>query len=495
MVFGMAVGATAKPLEVKSENFIFYGDVSEKSAITLIEGLEEYREIILTLFQVDPVPETMPIKVIGVPSPDKVEKLTGWKNSSGVYVTTMEGPLFILSSKGGFRPGKPASRIAYHEYAHHLVANYTNQFYPKWFNEGFAEYLSTFEVNKKGVVSIGLPNDSRGYALNQKNWIPMDVFVRAVRQYPYANTADKDTRNIQSLFYSQSWLAVHYIQSTPGMNDKFNKYLRLINQTTVPNNAFEQGFGMSPDEFGELLRAYFKKNRFLTSRITLKDSYVPKKAEVREISKVELNLRLGDSSRFFSRKNSPSEYASELLDKVEASGGLKGELATTRAYIALRNKEYSKALSYAEDAVRFLPDDPKANTVLGAAYLEQYEENNDADQLKRARKALKHAMRQNPDFVHAHYLYAKSYHDERSTSPSKQAIASAESALLYYRAQHFMGANLEMATVLLNSDDASLAVPALQRVLARGRLPSMRRFAEQQIQRLKAKQARTGSNN
>jgi len=52
-----------------------------------------------------------------------------------------------------------------------------------------------------------------------------------------------------------------------------------------------------------------------------------------------------------------------------------------------------------------------------------------------------------------------------------------------------------MATVLLNSDDASLAVPALQRVLARGRLPSMRRFAEQQIQRLKAKQARTGSNN
>ena len=493
ILMGMIGIASAKPIEVRSENFVFYGDTSEKSAVTLIEGLEEYREIIFTLFQTEPGPETIPVKVIGVASPEKVGEITGRENASGVYVTTLEGPLFILSSKGGFRSGKPARQIALHEYTHHLIANYTNQHYPTWFNEGFAEYLSTFDVSKKGVVSIGLPNDGRAYALTQKKWFPMDRFVGAIRNYPYNNASDRNTRNVQSLFYSQSWLAVHYIQSTSGMSDKFKAYLKLINSADVPEDAFEQGFGMTPDEFGDRLRAYFKANRFLTSRITLKESYIPKKAKVREISKAELQFHQADASRFFSGSKEPSEYVTKLLAKAQADPQLSGDVALTQAFYAFKNDKLSEALSLAQTAVQKAPDDPRANVAVGAVSLELYERLGGSEHLTRARKVLKHAMRQDPDYVYAHYLYAKSYFITKSRSPSKQAVASAESALLYYRAKRFMGESLEMATVLMHTDNYRSALPTFIQVQKWGRYPRMRRFAERQIKEIEARESRNAS--
>ena len=484
LILALVGAALAKPIEVKSENFVFYGDTSEKNAVALVETLEEYRAIILTLFKANEFPEGMRVKVIGVSSSKKVEELTGRKNASGIYISNLEGPLFILSSEGGFKKGRPASQIALHEYTHHLIANYTERHYPVWFNEGFADYLSTFEVDKKGQVSIGLPNNGRAYALTRKNWFPMDVFVGAIHDYPFKNVSGRQTDDAQSLFYSQSWLAVHYIQSTPEMNDKFKRYLEIVNQTSVPKDAFEQGFGMTPDEFGELLRAYFKRNKFLTSRFTLKDSYVKKSVVVNKISKAELNFRRADAGRQFGSSQDVSGKIFELLNKSESNPALKGEATVTRAQIAFQNEEYDKALALAEEAVKLTPGDYKANAVLGAILVEKYDRFGGSEHLTRARNVLKRSLKANPDYVHAHYLYAKTYHASRSTSPSKQAVASAESALLYYRAQRFFGPALQMATVITHSDKPEMALPTLKKISRWGHTPSMRRFADRQLRLL-----------
>ena len=474
LVFAMPV--LAKPIEVKSENFIFYGDVSEKSAISLIEGLEEYREIIFTLLNTEAHPEVIPVKIIAVRSPERVAELTGSAGAGGVYVSNLEGPVFVLNSKGGFRQGKPARQIALHEYTHHLLAGYTNEFYPRWYNEGFAEYLSTFEVSKKGVISIGLPNDGRAYALTNKSWIPMDVFVGAVRKYPYPNSDKRSVQRMQSLFYSQSWLAVHYIQSTKGYPEKFIAYLKLLNQFDAPADAFEQSFEMTPEAFGEILKAYFKKNRYLTSRITLRETYVPATPSVRKIEEAELAFQIGDAARHFRRRKDEGAFVLEKFDEALDEGGDSARISATKALMALRADDRANAKDLAEAAFRENPNSLKANLAMGAVLLDKYQAEGGPENLKQARARLKAAMRLDPNYIYAHYLYARTYYVTHA-DPSRQAVASAKEALRYYRSERFLGSNLEMASVLLNADEYSEARRVFEQATIWAPSPRLRRHA------------------
>ena len=73
------------------------------------------------------------------------------------------------------------------------------------------------------------------------------------------------------MFYAQSWLAVHYLQSTPGMGKKFGQYMKLLKTGVKSVDAFETAFEMTPDEFGKVLRSYYKANRYNYATVELLD--------------------------------------------------------------------------------------------------------------------------------------------------------------------------------------------------------------------------------
>ncbi len=484
LLWGLSTFATAKPIEVKSENFIFYGDVSESSALSLIKGLEEYRSVIMALVQMEPGPEAVPIRIYGVKKPEDVTDITGSVGAAGVYITTLEGPVFVLSSQGGFRRGKQAMAIALHEYTHHLIANYTNRIYPRWYNEGIADYLSTFSMNKKGEVTIGFPLEMRAYALSQKNWIPMDTFVSAVRNYPFPNDGSRAADNVRSLFYGQSWLAVHYLQSTPAMNAKFNQYLNMINTFDTPVDAFETSFGMTPNDFGEALRDHFKDNRFLTSKITLKDDHTVDDPLVRKMTKSEMNFHKGEAARMFSLSRDRTEQALEFLEKASEEPGLSDRIQASKAMIAIQKQEWDQAIEYGRAAA----EAPQAGSFALTSYANALlQKARDADvgraPLDEARSVLTRALRQNPDNVYAHYLYATSF-DIRRDPLTPQALESAKSALSYYRAEQFMGTNLELASVLVNAGEYGPVRPVLARIAAWGPTPGVRQFANRTLREL-----------
>jgi len=129
---------------------------------------------------------------------------------------------------------------------------------------------------------------------------------------------------------------------------------------------------------------------------------------------------------------------------------------------------YSKALAQA-------PKDEMVNLITGTVLIYKYEngENVGANNIKLARKHLMRAMRANPDNIGAHYLYAKSFHLTGDT-PSAQALASAETALDYYRSINFVDSNLMLASLLIKGGKDELAHPVIDKAIIWGHTASIR---------------------
>lgn len=477
------MSANAKTIEVRSENFVFVGDVKEKDAKALVTELEQYRSAILTLYRVNPTREPMPVRIYGVRGSSKVEKLTGIAEIEGAYVTTIEGPVFVLNARAGFRRGNQARKIALHEYTHHLLANYTNNIYPRWYNEGLANYLATFEINKNGQWEVGRPFKQYAYALSAKKWMSMQTITNSVLSYPFKTYERAPRQRIgpSDFYYAQSWLAVHYIQSVKGEGEKMHAYLALLNSGVKSESAFVQAFGRTPEEFEVLLKAYFKRNQYSILKLSPRYDIQTKPFKVRELSDGMAKFHKAEAMRSFSesKKIKPEDVLAQY-QKAEGIFGKNADILAARANIYSRQKKFDQALEAALTAKKLAPESVFVNRTLGLIYLYKNTQKGtppDRQEILQARKYLRHAMLANADDVSTHYHYVKTFYALRET-PSAQAKASAEFALDYYKDINFVSRNLTLASVLIKGGKYEQARKAADKALVWSSRPKVRKRAQ-----------------
>lgn len=481
----LSPAAEAKPIKVTSENFEFYGDTSEKSAISLVESLEAYRAILFSLYKIDPGPEYIPVKIYGFKTQSRIEALTGMSNIGGLYTTTIEGPVFLLTTEGGFKKGKAASRIAYHEYTHHVLSSVASKTYPVWYNEGFADYVSTFEYNPKNrEYKIGLPSNNNAWSLSANEWIPYAGITQSVLKYPFKSSGSKANSRLQALFYAQSWLAAHYIQSSPSYSAKLNDYIKVINTPDAPDNAFETAMGISLEDFEKELKAYHKANRYGYAKAILDDGIDIPKATAEKMTKAELKYRYGEAMRQMINTKKGRALAKIYFDEAEEKLGKTAQILSSRAMLAYQNNKLEEALTFAKSAYEKDPNSRHVQRILGMIELDNYLKlGAQSGSLDKARKHLMFALRAYPDDATAHYYFALSFSNGYDT-PSKQAVASAQSALEYYKDLNFLHTNLELARILAKGGKKQLALPVYERVLVWAQDHSLRSFAENEIKYL-----------
>jgi hypothetical protein len=473
-----AVPVSAAWTEAKSENFIFVGDVSEKRAKLIVSELEEYRSTIFNLFKWGAETELMPVRVYAVEDSKDIEDITGNEWASGIYTSSSEGPVFIISVKGGFRKNSPARNTAYHEYTHHLINMYSGGIYPQWYNEGMAEYLSTFDASNSKLIKIGLPNKYRSFALSRRQWLDTSLIVNSVRAYPWRNGGGNSAAIDQ--FYAQAWLATHYIQSHPEMTDKLVKYISLINSEFRPAQAFDKAFGMSPAEFETLLKKYYKDNRYMSLRVKLDEGYAPEAVTTRRLSKGERYFHFAEAIRRYGRNKQAYERAETYYQKSLAEDGPKAQIAASQALVALGLEKEDSAKTYAKTALAAAPDDPRVLHIAGHIGVHTFKDtglNSSEAQLKKARKDLINAMKANPQNVQAHYDYVMSFFYS-GQKLNAQAKASATEVLYYYRGRSFIDHNLPIAQLLLEAGEYEDALPVFQRATVWSDARSNRRMAE-----------------
>jgi len=473
MVFvTLSTTSIAKPLQVQSDNFTFIGDVREKDARELVLELEQYRSAILQLLGVTPALEPIRVRIYAAKSAKELRLLTGMQGIGGVYKTTMDGPIFILNAKKGFSRGNNARHIAIHEYTHHLLAAYTSDFYPRWYNEGYANYFATFEINKKGELVIGRPYDPYAYALSQSSWMPTDVLVNSIRNYPF-RAGSKPPKGIsdQQRFYAQAWLAVHYLQSNRGIGKKTAKYIEYLNSENRPADAFQKAFEFSPAEFHKKLKAYYKKNQFSVFKVNSTFDMDTNPFQTTILTKNDLEFHRAEAMRFFSGPNVSSDAMISQYDKAIKKLGNNAQILAAKAELNARKEEWDKSISLIDQALELDGENGNINKIAGLILVHK---NRKADvpnkeEIEKARKYLKAALIADGDDIHAHFTYALSFQILKD-KPNGQAVASAKSTLTYYRALEFVESNLSMSAVLLAADEYEQARPPIDKALvwARG---------------------------
>lgn len=292
--------AQSSGVKVESENFLLIGDISEREGKRLIKDLEIFRSSLFKMLKVPPEAEETPVQIYAFKSTNAFQSIVRNKTVSGVYKTGLTGPVFVLDAKGGFKEGDEARKIAIHEYVHHIMATYTNQKFPRWYDEGYANFLANFKIKKSKFI-IGAPDPNYGQYLKYSGWMPMSVVIGSVDHYPFQRGSLKGSqRDIQNAFYAQSWLAVTYLQTHPEYARKTNMYLQSLQRGEDSLQAFQAAFGITPEEFGVILKAFLKKDRFLHYPFPLAENEKKPKMSVSKITKSEFDSAIVQAKIHFS---------------------------------------------------------------------------------------------------------------------------------------------------------------------------------------------------
>lgn len=281
--------------EVRTEHFVVRTNAERERAVALATDLEKYRFTVGYLSGLDTrdVP-SVPVTVYAYNSADDYLDATGAYGTAGFYVARQAGPISVLSLEDGEEDWQlSGKRVLFHEYTHHILHQYSPIEYPRWYDEGFAEFMATMEFDDSHAV-IGKPALHRvPYLKRVSDWIPSFELIDSKGRYMghIGTSLTRDPlrgKGGQSLQYAQGWLMVHYLHSNARLQQGISQYLQEINRADVDDaKAFRRAFGISYKRFDKELIRYWDDKEFASGRVEIASRLPDIEPEVRRMPAAE----------------------------------------------------------------------------------------------------------------------------------------------------------------------------------------------------------------
>ena len=338
--------APARWASVQSESFLLVGDAERRDMLRIAARLEQFREALLRLLPASHFDSSAPLTVVVFKddaSYNKFEPVFHGRPAgvSGFFQSGADVDYMALSLDR--RYARDIEELAFHEYAHLLVRN-GHGTVPLWFNEGLAEYYSTFEISGGGRrVTLGRPVRFRVKTLRERGLMPLETLLGVDDESPFYKEQAK-----RPLFYSQSWAFVHYLMSGP-RRAQLPAFLELLAQGAKTSDAFRQAFQSDFAAVESELREYVSANKYRPQVVTFdRPVETDRRARAAALTEAEEQFYLGDLLLHTNRL----EEAAAHLEKAAA---LDPRLAVARAALAVlrvRQNDFEEAgkLLDSEDA-------------------------------------------------------------------------------------------------------------------------------------------------
>lgn len=318
---------------VQSKNFRLVGNARERDIRKVAARLEQFREAFLRLLPVDHFDSSVPLTVI-VFKDDAAyrpfEPLYSGQPAgvSGFFQSSRDVDYITLSVDRN--QVRAPETLAFHEYVHLLVRNSFGDA-PLWFNEGLAEYYSTFEISKGNKkVTLGKPASSRVQTLRTRPLLPLKMLLKVDSNSPYYKEQDK-----RAIFYAQSWALIHYLLSG-SRRTQLSTYLQLLAKGREIEDAFRQAFQTDFAALETELRAYIDFNRYPPQTITF-DQRLEFDTLTRSTSLTESEAQfyLGDLLLHTNRLDAAAVYLQRAI-------ALDPSLATAHASLGMLHMRQSR---------------------------------------------------------------------------------------------------------------------------------------------------------
>src|SRR5262245_35368760 len=199
-------GASAEWRALRTQHFHVIGDVSSDRLRDIALRFEQFREVVTQFLPAALRAGSAPVIVIVFPDSRSYRPFMPLANGrrvdvDGFFVDGADVNYITMNAEAG----DGAFPVVFHEFSHFLLSSaFANA--PLWFNEGLAEYFSTFEIAASGRQAlIGKPIARHARLLRDRRLTLSQLF--AIGQGSKEYTRDGLERE---LLYAQSWALVHH---------------------------------------------------------------------------------------------------------------------------------------------------------------------------------------------------------------------------------------------------------------------------------------------
>lgn len=467
-------------ISVQSKNFFLVGNASEKDIRQVAVRLEQFREVFGRLFNRARLNAPSPIHVIVFKSradyrPFMPVYRGGVSEVGGYYQPGADVSYITLTSE--FSAASPYS-IIFHEYVHAITRDNLGPL-PAWFNEGLAEYYSTFEMSGGDQqVRLGKPIAPHVYLLRDKKFMPLAQLFAVDHASAEYNENDR-----KGLFYAESWALVHYLMlgNKGARYPQLLQFLQLLDTGAAVGECFQKAFQTDYATLEKELRDYISRDSYPVTSYTF-DQKLRFDATLSSapVTEAEWQYHLGDLLRHSGRAECEQylERALQLDPNLTAAHAALGMRRLQQGKFDEAKEHLQRALTTASNA----PEKP-------ANYLAHYyyaftlsregADNNvirgyTPAQARLMRTELNKAIALNPDFAESYHLLAfvnfiTGEQLEESVALLKRAIALAPSRQDY---------QLQLASLWLRLNKLAEAQQLLSATVRTAADPQLREQAQ-----------------
>jgi tetratricopeptide (TPR) repeat protein len=405
-------------LEVRSPHFSVVTDAGEKRGREVALRFEQMRAVYGALLVKSNVNLAVPLQIVAFRNTKEMRQFAPLWNGKPTEVAGLfqggEDRSFIMLDMSSENPWQ----VVFHEYAHQLMNGNVRERMDPWFEEGFAEYFSSIEVDNK-QARVGKVRDEEYQILRQVGFIKIaDLFQVQQNSSTYNESGGRRT-----VFYAESSLVVHYLYDHQ-LIPKLGEYFTLKVDRKVPvEDAMKQAFGMDAQRFDKELRNYVGAGRYRYYALPTPQVVANANYSVTPVSVADSSAVLGDI-----HLHSP-DYLGKAVEEFEAilktdpnhAASLRG-----LGYAYLQKHDFQRAGEYFRRSAQADSKDPRVHYY--SALLMNQEGRFEADPEKIAvmKKELQASISLDPNFADAYNLLAFA---DMSSGDHDKALQDMEKAL------------------------------------------------------------------
>ncbi|MBK7393137.1 MAG: tetratricopeptide repeat protein [Chloracidobacterium sp.] len=489
LLLSFSVSANAKDewIQVKSKNFFLIGNASEKDIRKVGTRLEQFRETFRLLFSKMNLTSSTPTNVVVFKSSGSYKNFKPKRDDgkidefiAGFFQPGEDVNYITLSTEG---EDAQTYSVIFHEYVHFIVnTNFGKSEVPAWFNEGLAEYYSTFEIEQDQKVKLGLPKQNHLELLQQSKLMPLSTLFN-ISNAQLLQTGGHS----RSIFYAQSWALIHYMMQN-GKSAGLGTFLADLARNVPPEKAFQDAFQTGYAQMETELKKYVGQSRYQYQIYEFKTKMTfDTDMRMSPLTEAESNAYLGDLLFHNHRVDDAEPYLLTSL-KLDPNSSIAN---TTLGMVKLKQRKFADARIYLEKAIA---GDAKNHAALYqyALLLSRegrdefgYVQRFDKDVVAKIREALRKAIALNPAFTESYELLA--FVDMVNNEELDAAVSLMKTALKYQPGNQRYA--LRMAELYVRQNKFAEAATIFEKIARTADNPEVKSRADEMISQMEQRKA------
>ena len=369
LLLGCALLAPARSdqqhwIRVSSGHFSVVTDADEKSGHDVVVRFEQMRSVFGQLLSRNRINMSEPVDIIALRSDEEYSKVVPSRQGQGIgagfFIPGEDRNYFVLNL---------SKEDSWRAVSREFAAVFLNYNYPPtqpWFDEGFADYFSTFRFDNKQPLIGGDPA-SFTELLNGSTWLSVpDLFAT----HPNVSAGQESSRH--TLFYAESWIVMHYLLDQSKLPETGTYFDLVENQKLPVEEAMQKAYGMSSAQFLQTVKDHFhslappsqpaQKGK-QPSAGNAGESQLPGVAPSDQIGSSTQELPLAEGQALVSEMSVRlPEHRTQSMQELEAiTGQAKMDNVVARrglAWAHMENKEFSRAIEELNQGAGLNPKDP-----------------------------------------------------------------------------------------------------------------------------------------